>query len=164
MCPWSVCRWPCVPTRFCSHLCLDVEVPHGHASSCCCGEAGKHCLCSLGKEINLRQKSVLRKPTAICLGHLSKSSSRQASLAKNTSLLPLQARVIPMDVQPEMWAGIRSWCLRIPPHPRGKWELTGGQWQVSVAGGALCWQLQLCSQGRCLLWGRSLPPLGLPLP
>lgn len=148
-----------MPICFCSHLCMGVEVPHGHTSSCHCREVGKHCLCSSGKEINLRQKSVLRKPTAICLGHLSKSSSRRASLAKNTSLLPLQARVIPMDVQPEMWADIRSWCLQTPPHPRRKWELTSWQWQVPVAGGALCWQPQVFSQGRCWLRGRSLPLL-----
>lgn len=116
--PWSACRWPCVPICFCSHLCLGMEVPHGHTSSCRCREAGKCCLCSSGKEINLRQKLALRESIAVCLGRLSKSSSRWASLAKNMSLLPLQAPTIPTDVQPGIWAGIRSWCLQTPPSPR----------------------------------------------
>lgn len=141
---WCVLRsaysCPRMPTCFCSHLCLGMEVPHGHTSSCHCREAGKHCLCSLRKEINLRQKFALREPTAVCLEHLSKSSSRQASLAKNMSLLPLQAWAIPTDMQPEIWAGIRSLCFQIPPSPRKKWELTLTEWkvnqQVPLAGAA----------------------------
>jgi len=61
----------CMPTCFCSHHCLHMEVPHGHTLSCPYREAGKCWLCSLGEEINLRQKLALREPTAICLGHLS---------------------------------------------------------------------------------------------
>lgn len=129
---------------------MGSEVPQRHPLLCLCRDAGKCCLCSLGRETNPRQRLALREPKAVCLEHLPGAPPTNQLASKRLCFSCRHERFPPMrnprTEQKSDPGASKSHLAPVRRSPSGK-----GRQQVTLAGVGRQQQSQLPTRGAAAL-------------